>query len=119
MLSVEDNELVTNTNPGTPMGELFRRFWLPVALSEGPGRHAEQRHAAKDQEPGVKRVQQPVAALLEDVDRAHGSNMEGSGDFAESPSITRHPDAPDVFPEASNVPVRGRGRLRLEMAVLI
>jgi phthalate 4,5-dioxygenase oxygenase subunit len=34
MLSVEDNELVTNTDPGTPMGELFRRFWLPVALSE-------------------------------------------------------------------------------------
>ena len=34
MLSVEDNELVTNTNPGTPMGDLFRRFWLPVALSE-------------------------------------------------------------------------------------
>ena len=34
MLSVEDNELVTNTNKGTPMGELFRRFWIPVALSE-------------------------------------------------------------------------------------
>ncbi len=34
MLSVEDNELVTNTDPGTPMGELFRRYWLPVALSE-------------------------------------------------------------------------------------
>jgi phthalate 4,5-dioxygenase oxygenase subunit len=34
MLSVEDNELVVNTNAGTPMGELFRRFWLPVALSE-------------------------------------------------------------------------------------
>ncbi len=34
MLSKEDNELVTNTNPGTPMGELFRRFWLPVALAE-------------------------------------------------------------------------------------
>src|SRR5579875_365206 len=34
MLPQEDNELVTNTNPGTPMGELFRRFWLPVALSE-------------------------------------------------------------------------------------
>ena len=34
MLSKEDNELITNTNPGTPMGELFRRFWLPVALSE-------------------------------------------------------------------------------------
>src|SRR5688500_645873 len=34
MLSVQDNELVTNTDPGTPMGELFRRYWLPVALSE-------------------------------------------------------------------------------------
>ena len=34
MLSQQDNELVTNINPGTPMGELFRRFWLPVALSE-------------------------------------------------------------------------------------
>ncbi|HEV2172161.1 MAG TPA: Rieske 2Fe-2S domain-containing protein [Nitrospira sp.] len=34
MLSKEDNELVTNTDAGTPMGELFRRFWLPVALSE-------------------------------------------------------------------------------------
>src|SRR5215471_5715489 len=34
MLAVEDNELITNTNPGTPMGDLFRRFWLPVALSE-------------------------------------------------------------------------------------
>ena len=34
MLSREDNELLTNTDQGTPMGELFRRFWLPVALSE-------------------------------------------------------------------------------------
>ncbi len=34
MLAPEDNELVTNTNRGTPMGELFRRYWMPVALSE-------------------------------------------------------------------------------------
>ncbi|HLF78003.1 MAG TPA: Rieske 2Fe-2S domain-containing protein [Dehalococcoidia bacterium] len=34
MLSKEDNELVTNTDKGTPMGELMRRYWLPVALSE-------------------------------------------------------------------------------------
>ena len=33
MLSAADNELLTRTNAGTPMGELFRRFWLPVALS--------------------------------------------------------------------------------------
>lgn len=34
MLSREDNERLTRTGPGTPMGELFRRFWLPVALAE-------------------------------------------------------------------------------------
>ena len=34
VLSTEDNALVTNTDPGTAMGEVFRRFWLPVALSE-------------------------------------------------------------------------------------
>ena len=34
MLAPEDNELVTNTNRGAPMGEVFRRYWLPVALSE-------------------------------------------------------------------------------------
>jgi phthalate 4,5-dioxygenase len=34
VLSKEDNELVTNTDKGTPMGEYFRRYWIPVALSE-------------------------------------------------------------------------------------
>ena len=33
MLSAEDNELLTRTGPGTAMGELFRRFWVPVLLS--------------------------------------------------------------------------------------
>jgi len=33
MISREENELLCFTGPGTPMGELFRRFWLPVALS--------------------------------------------------------------------------------------
>jgi len=34
MLSAEDNELLTQTNAGQPMGQYFRRFWQPVALSE-------------------------------------------------------------------------------------
>ncbi len=34
MLSNEDNELVTRTNPGTPMGDLIRRYWVPALLSE-------------------------------------------------------------------------------------
>jgi phthalate 4,5-dioxygenase len=33
MLSRADNELITRTNPGTAMGELFRRFWVPALLS--------------------------------------------------------------------------------------
>ena len=34
MLSAADNDLLTRTNPGTPMGEYLRRFWQPVALAE-------------------------------------------------------------------------------------
>src|SRR3954471_21613349 len=34
MLSREENELLTRTGPGTAMGELMRRYWFPVLLSE-------------------------------------------------------------------------------------
>ena len=34
MLTAEENELLTETGPETPMGQYFRRFWQPVALSE-------------------------------------------------------------------------------------
>ncbi|QHE84580.1 aromatic ring-hydroxylating dioxygenase subunit alpha [Hydrogenophaga sp. BPS33] len=34
MLKKEQNELVTRTSAGTPMGEMFRRYWLPALLSE-------------------------------------------------------------------------------------
>jgi len=33
MLSRADNELLTRVGPGTPMGELLRRFWQPFALA--------------------------------------------------------------------------------------
>jgi phenylpropionate dioxygenase-like ring-hydroxylating dioxygenase large terminal subunit len=33
MLSAEDNATLTRTGPGTAMGTLFRRFWMPVLLS--------------------------------------------------------------------------------------
>ena len=32
MLSPADNELLTRVGPGTPMGQLFRHFWLPALL---------------------------------------------------------------------------------------
>ena len=42
MMTVEDNELLVRVGPCTAMGNLFRRFWLPVMLisevaeSDGP-----------------------------------------------------------------------------------
>jgi nitrite reductase/ring-hydroxylating ferredoxin subunit len=33
MLSKKDNELLTRVGPGTPMGELMRRYWIPAAFS--------------------------------------------------------------------------------------
>ena len=34
MLTVEENELLTLSGAKTPMGQYFRRFWQPVALTE-------------------------------------------------------------------------------------
>ena len=34
MLSVQDNELLCRVGPGTPMGELFRQYWLPAVRSD-------------------------------------------------------------------------------------
>jgi len=34
MLRQDDNELLTLTGPGTPMGDLFRSYWLPALLAE-------------------------------------------------------------------------------------
>ena len=33
MLTREENELVTRTGPGTPMGEVMRRYWIPALIS--------------------------------------------------------------------------------------
>lgn len=34
MLNIEENELITKVGPGTPMGELARRFWVPVLMAD-------------------------------------------------------------------------------------
>ncbi len=42
MFSQEENEIPTRVGPGTPVGELLRRYWHPVALAadlEGKGRY--------------------------------------------------------------------------------
>ena len=33
MMNQADNELLTRTGPGTAMGELLRRYWIPVVQS--------------------------------------------------------------------------------------
>jgi phenylpropionate dioxygenase-like ring-hydroxylating dioxygenase large terminal subunit len=45
MITAEQNRLLTEVGPGTPMGGLMRRFWLPVCTSaqlpapDGPPLH--------------------------------------------------------------------------------
>src|SRR5437868_10273986 len=34
MLTAEENELLARVAPGTPGGELFRRYWLPIAIAQ-------------------------------------------------------------------------------------
>ncbi|MBM3817583.1 MAG: aromatic ring-hydroxylating dioxygenase subunit alpha [Acidimicrobiia bacterium] len=34
MLKKEQNDLLTQTGPGTPLGRLFRRYWIPALLAE-------------------------------------------------------------------------------------
>jgi len=34
VLSHEENELITRVGPRTPLGEMFRRYWVPACLSE-------------------------------------------------------------------------------------
>ena len=34
MLRKEQNDLLTQTGPGTPMGQLFRSYWMPALMAE-------------------------------------------------------------------------------------
>ncbi|MDE2969333.1 MAG: Rieske 2Fe-2S domain-containing protein, partial [Chloroflexota bacterium] len=34
MLTHEENELLCRVGPGTPMGEVLRRYWLPILTTE-------------------------------------------------------------------------------------
>jgi phthalate 4,5-dioxygenase oxygenase subunit len=33
MLSREENQILTQIGPGTPMGEVMRRYWMPALIS--------------------------------------------------------------------------------------
>ena len=36
MLKQEDNEKITRSGPGTPLGHLLRSYWQPAALVSEP-----------------------------------------------------------------------------------
>ena len=38
MLTAEENRKLMETGAGTPMGELMRRYWQPIAVVGGPAR---------------------------------------------------------------------------------
>ena len=48
-LSLEENEMFTNVGPGTPGGEMLRRYWHPIAFSKELKEKAagEERSSAK------------------------------------------------------------------------
>ena len=54
MLSKEDNESLTRVGPGTPMGELMRRYWIPAAFSHQicEARRPADARQADGREPG-------------------------------------------------------------------
>jgi phenylpropionate dioxygenase-like ring-hydroxylating dioxygenase large terminal subunit len=43
MTTAAENELLTRTGPGTPMGELMREYWMPVARSDEVAADGEPR----------------------------------------------------------------------------
>jgi phthalate 4,5-dioxygenase len=34
MLTADENEMLTRVGPGTPAGELLRRYWQPIAIAK-------------------------------------------------------------------------------------
>ena len=80
MLSTEQNERLTRVGAGTPMGELMRRYWHPIAAA-----------AELDERPT-----KPVRLLGEDLvlyrtGPARSASSNGSAPTAASTSPTAYP----------------------------
>ena len=81
-MTVEDNELLVRVGPGTAMGNLFRRFWLPVMLvsevEEPDGPPVRLRQQRRDRHPRCARSCSgtPTAVLVRPGD-THISSVPG------------------------------------------
>src|SRR4051794_24867886 len=66
MLSAERNEVLTRFGAGTPMGELLRRYWYPVALSAELTRESLRRVRLLGEDLVLYRLSDGSAHLLAD-----------------------------------------------------
>ena len=62
MLTKEENERLTQVGPGTPMGELLRRYWHPIATDADLERERVLHGARPGRGPGA--VQEPQTASI-------------------------------------------------------
>ena len=67
MLSAQENEALTKVGPGTPMGELMRRYWHPVAAA------AELDERPTKAVPAPRRGPRPLPRPLRDLRPARPS----------------------------------------------
>src|SRR2546425_1141374 len=116
MLTQEMNVFLTRTGPGTPMGELFRRYWIPALLdSELPERAPP---------PGAERRPRPPAPIAKalPVGGLGGRHRAFEGPAGGKPAVaelrvgasarvaSRHYQTL----AGQQLPVGGRGRHRFE-----
>src|ERR1041384_176942 len=72
MLTKEENERLTRVGPGTPAGELLRRYWLPVGVaSELSAETPTQIVRILGETLVLFRDKSGRAGLLEEIGRAH------------------------------------------------
>ena len=63
MLKKEHNDLLTQSGPRTPMGQMFRSYWIPSLLAEelfGEGLPAGESEACFGAHVGVPRYARPL-----------------------------------------------------------
>jgi 5,5'-dehydrodivanillate O-demethylase len=115
MLGTQDNELLTQVGPGTPMGELMRRYWHPIAaaqeLEDNPFRTKEITHLGEelvlykdrsgnygliDRYCSHRRVNLAIGVVEDEGIRCqyHGWKFDATGACVEQPfEDTMHPEA--------------------------
>jgi hypothetical protein len=82
VLSAEDNEILTRVGPGTPMGSLLRRYWIPACLIEERCPHLGSTDVALIRfHRQLIRTAKALAAADGDAGAAGLPALGGSGDF--------------------------------------